>query len=663
MTTLIQPDALKGPEPWPWSPGAGVDVWAMFVACMRGDLDAVRALVARDPSLVRAHYEYRTPLSFAVRENRLEVAAYLLDHGANQILLGDALEMARDRGYTEMAALLERDLARHGADARGEAVAAAIRAYDRAEVRRLLDASPELLHAGDGRGNQPIHWAVMTRQLDLIDELLARGADVDAARTDHARPIQLTNGDYFHRGWRDVPDHVTTTPDDVYRHLVARGATVDIGMAAAKGDLARVRALVDADPKIVSRVDAYWSGYSGAGAPLTNAAAGGHLEIVKLLLAHGADPNLPEEGIAPNGHALYAAVFNGHHEIATLLLEHGANPDAPVESSADAVWIAIRAGDLRMLELLASHGATWEIPFEVREHRTLTYEQIVATGIRRSMSVLAMYDDVDAAAALIDRDPSLADDPDALREAASHAHEAFVRLLLGHRPDLATRVTVSRPRAMAELLFAHGMDPNRPNWLRRRPLHDFADHGDVESAALFLDHGADIHARDAEWRSTPLAWAARSGQARMAELLLRRGARLELPDDPPWATPLAWATRRGHDDVVRLLRDVAAGRPLPARDLAFYEAQARDLVAAYHSADGAPLDTMIDLFQGRRPLLWDRPPLAERTARVRRFVRRRLGDDPAAAPLDTLTLDDARRLVAAVHGFAGWHALAASVSP
>ena len=46
----------------------------------------------------------------------------------------------------------------------------------------------------------------MTRQIPMIDELLARGADINARRADGARPIQLTNGDYHYRGWRDVPD-------------------------------------------------------------------------------------------------------------------------------------------------------------------------------------------------------------------------------------------------------------------------------------------------------------------------------------------------------------------------------------------------------------------------------------------------------------------------
>src|SRR6185436_17634932 len=95
---MIQPEALKQRKPWLWSPGIGTDVWEMFCASMVGDLKTVRALVERDPSLVRAHYEYRTPLSFAVMENQLAVAEYLLDQGPEQLALGDVLQMARDRG-------------------------------------------------------------------------------------------------------------------------------------------------------------------------------------------------------------------------------------------------------------------------------------------------------------------------------------------------------------------------------------------------------------------------------------------------------------------------------------------------------------------------------------------------------------------------------------
>jgi ankyrin repeat protein len=99
------------------------------------------------------------------------------------------------------------------------------------------------------------------------------------------------------------------------------------------------------------------------------------------------------------------------------------------------------------------------------------------------------------------------------------------------------------------------MDPNHANWLGITRLHEFAERGNIENAALYIDHGADLNALDEEFRSTPLGYAAKYGQTRMVEFLLQRGANPDLPDDPPWAKPLAWAQRRGHDEIVRLLTD------------------------------------------------------------------------------------------------------------
>src|SRR4029078_10630131 len=106
-----------------------------------------------------------------------------------------------------------------------------------------------------------------------------------------------------------------------------------------------------------------------------------------------------------------------------------------------------------------------------------------------------------------------------------------------------------KPRAMAEFLFAHGMDPDRPNWVRATPLHHFASHGDIEAAALYLDHGPNIGAEEGEWRSTPLARAAEAGRTRMVEYLLRRGARVDPIGGPAWARPIAWAARRGTSEI------------------------------------------------------------------------------------------------------------------
>ena len=76
---MHRPDALKKNERLTWSSGIGTDVWALFCACIQGDLEMVKRLVDKDPSLVRCHYNYRKPLYFAVRENQMGVTAYLLE--------------------------------------------------------------------------------------------------------------------------------------------------------------------------------------------------------------------------------------------------------------------------------------------------------------------------------------------------------------------------------------------------------------------------------------------------------------------------------------------------------------------------------------------------------------------------------------------------------
>ena len=186
----------------------------------------------------------------------------------------------------------------------------------------------------------------------------------------------------------------------------------------------------------------------------------------------------------------------------------------------------------------------------------LTYHDLIARNVRRSVGILACYGDVDTAAALFAADPALADDPDALACAAGNGDEAFVRLLLSYQPNLPRRIAlVAKTRELTELLFERGMDPNHTNWLGITPLHNFAERGNVENAAVFIDHGAKLDVIDDEFCSTPLGYAAKYGQVRMVEFLLQRGANPSLPEDPLWARPLAWAQKRGHDEIVRLLTD------------------------------------------------------------------------------------------------------------
>ncbi|HKV98415.1 MAG TPA: ankyrin repeat domain-containing protein [Vicinamibacterales bacterium] len=471
-TRPLQPAELKSDQKLLWSPGRGTDVWALIRACTTGDLEAVRALIAKDPSLARSHYEYRKPLYFAVRENRLDVVRFLLDHDSNPLDLwvdDDPLEIARDRGYAEMEALLARTLeTKFNASPKGEPVALALQQHDLKRMRELLDEQPALIASGDKRSNQPIHWATMTRQLDAIDELLRRGADINAQRMDGARPIHVTNGDYFYRGWRDVPQNWPVTPAQVMKHLEARGAVIDLPTACHTGNIDRVRELLRQDPSLANRTGEHEGYYLGAGTPLSNAAAAGRMDIVLLLLEHGADPNLPEEQFAPKGKALYSAVYHGHYEIAKLLLERGAFPNPPVESSGDALWVSREwRPDKRMEQLLLSYGAA-----PVEERREEDWPTSAHNWLRISR----------------------------LHQAARKGDVREATKLLDAGADLTAR----------------------DEHLRSTPLAWAAKFGQLEMVKFLLERGAPKSLPDDPSWATPLAWATRRGHEEIVRLLRER---------------------------------------------------------------------------------------------------------------------------------------------
>ena len=466
---MLQPAELKTDDKLTWSSGRGTDVWALFTACTAGDLRTVQALIAKDRTLARAHYDYRKPLYFAVRENRVDVARFLLDHDSNPLDLwvdDDPIEIARDRGYAAMERMLVDTLeTKFNASTNGEAAAQTIRQRSLKKMRALLDAQPELLHKGDKRSNQPIHWATMTRQLEAIDELLRRGADINARRMDGARPIHLTNGDYFYRGWRDVPRRWRVTPAGVMAHLKLRGAVIDLPTACHTGEIERVRELLRQDSTLANRVGEHEGYYLGAGAPLSNAAAAGRLDIVQLLLDHGADPNLPEEQYAPKGKALYSAVYHGHFEIAKLLLERGAFANPPVESSGDALWVSRKwRPNKRMEELLLSYGAK---PAE--EHAGEDWSTRQHNWLRISP----------------------------LHAAARDGDISEARTLLDAGADLTAR----------------------DDHIRSTPLAWAAKFGQLKMVKFLLKRGAPKRLPDDPSWATPRQWAMRRGHPKIAELL------------------------------------------------------------------------------------------------------------------------------------------------
>ena len=539
---MIKPHELDTEAPYgPWS-CRGCDVWEVLSAAAEGDVATLRSLLARDPNLVRAEYWYTQPIRFAVREGHAEAVRLLLDAGADVdfvALTGDNLiTIALDRGHEAVAQMLEAAQESRGRvtpadDAIDHEIhrAAARNDVDRATV--LLDADPSLVHRSDATGGTPLHRAAAVVARDLVELLLARGADIHAlhgAATGYApadfQPIDLAL--WIGSFWNVHGDIETA------RLLVENGAAHDLVVASALGDIERVETILAEDPGRINEARP-----CGKRA-LSSAVERGNDAIVRLLLENGADPNLPEGPAASRGVALHAASRTGDAPTLELLLTHGADPNSTIDSSGSATYVAATP-ELRAR--LQEAGGTLD-----------TYD-------------LVWLDEVDEAVRRVTADPRTANQGcgGVLAAACTRGkRDLLVRLLeAGARvPPVLTacRSYLWSEPGMLRLLLESGMDPDLPDWLHATPLHDLCSRDGrgrprahrVECATLFLDAGADISARDEDGRSTPLAWAARDDLEDMVELLLARGAPTRLPDDE------TWAMRRGHTSIVETLRGAGA---------------------------------------------------------------------------------------------------------
>ncbi len=402
-------------------------------------------------------------------------------------------------------------------------------------LRRLLERDPNL-YRGEYWYTQPIHFAVREGHLEAVRVLLDAGADPAAVELNGEDLVTLARD----RGHEAVAHLLEDVRGRRSPRTAPAVADHPIHIAATAGDSAQVRALLDAEPELVHRGD-----HAGR-TPLHRAVAASAPEVVRLLLDRGADPNWPEGANAPRGAALHAAARAGDRPVVELLLAHGADPNGWIDSAGSATYAA-RTPELRAL--LIAHGGTLDA-------YDLVWLDEDDEAVRR---VLANPDSANAGCGGV------------LAAACKQGkRDLLVRLLdAGARvPPVVTacRSYLLSDPGMLRLLLASGMDPDLPNWQRATPLHDLCGRDSrgrprphrMECAAILLDAGATISAKDEDYRSTPLAWAARNDLSDMVELLLARGAATNLPDDEPWATPLAWATRRGHHQIAEILRAAGA---------------------------------------------------------------------------------------------------------
>lgn len=287
----------------------------------------------------------------------------------------------------------------------------AVRLGMMAQVRRMLDADPALVHARGGDGQLPLHFA---QTIEMAELLLERGADVNARDIDH----ESTAAQYMVRDRQDVA-----------RFLVQRGSDTDILMAAALGDGDRVRRALDTGAASIrtSVSEEYF--------PKRNPRAGGTIYIWTL-------------GWHQTAHTIARAF--GHDAIYRLLMER--TPDAM------KLAIAAQAGDEETVRgLMASHPnfAT-----------TLTEED------RRLLVNAAVNENVHAVRAMLTAGwPASArgrDNVTALHWAAFHGNAEMTRDLLRHGAPIDVRDSEfhALPLGWAAFGSVHGWHPDRGDYGR-----------------------------------------------------------------------------------------------------------------------------------------------------------------------------------------------------
>jgi len=132
--------------------------------------------------------------------------------------------------------------------------------------------------------------------------------------------------------------------------LVAAGADLDVFDAACVGDIERLTELLEVEPGLVDATAS--DGFS----PLQLACFFGHLDAARLVLGRGARTatvSANEMAI----HALNAAAAGGHAEIVALLLDAGADPDATQHGGWTPLMSAAANGDDTAVDVLLDHGA------------------------------------------------------------------------------------------------------------------------------------------------------------------------------------------------------------------------------------------------------------------------------------------------------------------
>jgi ankyrin repeat protein len=518
----------------------------LYIAAQHGNEEAVKLLLdaGADPNQAIGNGE--TPLFIATHNAHPKVVAQLLKKGANANLgkkSESPLHVATFLGHTEIVA----ELLNAGANpvstfkADSDATPLHVAAYNgKIEELKLLLKKSNIneLNVFKKDGTTPLYLAADRGHIEAVKLLLEAGAipNYIGSSGNQQIPLQaaMSQNDEAHRNiatlirvstsnFLSAKRELTSLRDSLSqrggrdlnfqgiggtRHLasIARGA----GEPGENASL--IKFLVTAGAKVNATCTTAWELDV---TPLFVAVKYRNIEVLKLLLEHGANPNFTCE----KGRPLDLAIRNRDIEIVRLMLmlsvKAGANLDKNSEDrNAIPLYIAAERGHTEALKLLLESGTKPDLSWE-------------------GATPLCI--------------------------AAQNGHVEAVKLLLtaGANPELASKeetplfiAAQNGQTVVVELLLKNGAKPNTTSNDGATPLYMAAQNGHAETIKLLLAGGAKPHLALNDG-ATPLYIAAQMGHAQAVKLLLKAGANPESAYKD--TTPLYIAAKKGHIDVVREL--------------------------------------------------------------------------------------------------------------
>ena len=316
------------------------------------DREAVRSLLKQGANVNAPQADGTTALHWASYRDDLESADLLIRSGANVNARNDLgatpLWAACQNGSESMVGrLLTAGANPNAALLWGETpVMVAARSGSPAVVE-LLAAQGANVNARAARGQTALMWAVAQKHPEVVKVLIANGADIHA-RSDSWTEVMA------------VPPHGYLE----YNRAIPHGSDTALMFAARVDDLASAKLLVAAGAN-VNDEDAW-----GVSAVVL-AAHSGFTDVVEFLLEKGANANSDRAGFT----ALHEAVMRRDENLVKVLLDHGADANLPVRSwtptrrssrdfnfppeltGATPFWLAARFTEPEVMRLLVKHGA------------------------------------------------------------------------------------------------------------------------------------------------------------------------------------------------------------------------------------------------------------------------------------------------------------------